>query len=840
MAKDVWLVPLTGGTGKKEKKEMTGSEPKDVWDAFRLMTGFVFLLLVFFSGTAAALPAVRIATIQDGPAIRYGEGAEMLFREILDLTEGEFAVSFPPELQVSGNWDVATIRKKVREMMARPDVDLVIGGGVIASHAICQMQPSPKPAIAAVVIDADLQGLPEKEGRSGIANLNYIRSFQNFERDLVSFQKVARFKRLTVIGDATVVEGIGELGDRIQRFAARHRLHIDFVPATDHANTVLSAMGPETEAVLITPLMRFSEREFSFLVEGLAARKLPSFSLWGREEVEAGILASVAPKTRVSRLVRKVALHVQQVLLGTDAGDLPVAFQPEETLTVNLKTARRIGVYPDWDVLLEAEILHREKEATDPLMTLDAAVKEAIDRNLTVRLSRRDAAISKLSVQSAKAALRPHIGLSMDGQVVDEENAAASLGRQPEQEFLISLAARQVLFSDPDRAGVAIREFTHRARLSELRQTRLDIAEDAALRYLDVLRSRRLASIRMDDLDLTRANLARAENRRDVGYASPAEVYRWESRLATARKSLLEARAVLRQSEVALNRILHQPLGGHVHIADTKLGDPLFFVSDPRIFWFSNNPGRVSVFHDFIVTKARAAAPELEQVDLAIAAANRQVTAAKRRYYLPTVAATGGYRQRLYKEGEGSDDQEIPLGPGMPAIGIPASEDQGWQVGISAELPLYAGGSRSAALDTALEQLGRLRTDRVRIAEALEARMRVALHRTTASWPAIGLSEDAADAAKKNLGLVTDAYERGVVSVMDLLDAQHAALVAEQVAATSVYDFLKDLMAVQRLLGNVDFSATLRERDAMFVALREYFEAAGIRVEMPEAQERGK
>ena len=45
-------------------------------------------------------------------------------------------------------------------------------------------------------------------------------------------------------------------------------------------------------------------------------------------------------------------------------------------------------------------------------------------------------------------------------------------------------------------------------------------------------------------------------------------------------------------------------------------------------------------------------------------------------------------------------------------------------------------------------------------------------------------------------------YE-GVLSIIDLLDAQSAALVAEQSAANATYQFLLDLMEAERAIGGV-------------------------------------
>jgi len=85
----------------------------------------------------------------------------------------------------------------------------------------------------------------------------------------------------------------------------------------------------------------------------------------------------------------------------------------------------------------------------------------------------------------------------------------------------------------------------------------------------------------------------------------------------------------------------------------------------------------------------------------------------------------------------------------------------------------------------------------------------------------------AADAAHRNLELVSDSYERGVVSILDLLDAQNAALVSDQVAANSVFDFLIDLMEVQRAAVNFDFFLSAADRAAWFERLERFFADSG-------------
>ena len=143
--------------------------------------------------------------------------------------------------------------------------------------------------------------------------------------------------------------------------------------------------------------------------------------------------------------------------------------------------------------------------------------------------------------------------------------------------------------------------------------------------------------------------------------------------------------------------------------------------------------------------------------------------------------------------------------------------------GILATLPLFSGGSRFAKTHRAEENLYRLRLQKQAVAERIEQRIRSALHRMGASFAAIRLSKQSADAAQKNLELVLDAYSRGVVSVLDLLDAQNAAVVSEQAAANSVYDFLVDLTEAERSVGQFFALVDKTEADAFFQRLDAQF-----------------
>jgi len=149
-------------------------------------------------------------------------------------------------------------------------------------------------------------------------------------------------------------------------------------------------------------------------------------------------------------------------------------------------------------------------------------------------------------------------------------------------------------------------------------------------------------------------------------------------------------------------------------------------------------------------------------------------------------------------------------------------------VGLGLSFPLFSGGSKEATETKATEDLRRLRLEREATVGRVEERIRSSMFQAAASFPGIRLSREAAEAAKKNLELVVDQYSRGAVDIIKLLNSQNAALTATESAANAVYEFLIDLMNIQRAVGKFDYFLYEEDRAAWFDRLRSFFDKAGV------------
>jgi outer membrane protein TolC/ABC-type uncharacterized transport system substrate-binding protein len=762
-------------------------------------------------------PEIHFALVLDGPSERSAQIRAEFEREITEFFAFERTVRFDGSTE--GDWTVTGVRAAVERALAAPEVDLVLALGPLSSHVLATAPSRPVPAVACFVIDAELQALPRRDGASGAANLTYLDEQYSVRRALEQLSSVVSFRSLVVLISPGVLEAVPALRDRAVQDAEALGGQLAFVPVTDSAAGAVAAIPAGADAALITPLLQLPRSELDALIAGLNRRKLPTFSAVGREEVERGVLAAFAPADDVVRRARRAATNAQRILGGEDPATIHVEFSRESQLTLNMRTAREIGFSPTWPVLTEAELVDAGGDVAGRALTLVSCVREALRADSEVRAARKRLEAGRESVRSARAPLLPQLGAAAAGTVIRKETAEASLGTQPERLVEGSIGWTQSLYSEELRSRWAIERHLHEGRAAEVRAAELDVTLEAATAYLDVLRAMTVAKVQRANLRLSLSNLDLARVRETIGASGRSDVHRWESEVATNRRSVLDADAAVEVARIELNRLLNRPLEEPFAAADVAFDDPDLITGEPRLFEYFANPRTFAAFRDFMVAEGWNASPELREIDASIAARRRAQTAARRSFWLPDVDLEGGLRYTFDESGAGSQDPPAPL---------TAAPSLGWSVELGLSLPIFTGFARHAALREATIDLERLDLERDAVADGIARGVRATLHLAGASFAGIEQAQAAAAAARSNLEIVTEAYGSGAASIITLIDAQNALLVAEQSAASAVYDFLADLMQVERSGGRFHFLEDAEARRAYFERLDSHYRQAGL------------
>jgi outer membrane protein len=782
-------------------------------DSLRCLIAVALLLI----GTVclAQPPRIRVGILTDGPADRELFSAKMIEQELTNVAATNVEIVFPADKRYVADWTLESVNAELDKALADKDVDVLLTLGILASDQAARRNSLSKPVIATLVIDPVLQRYPLVNGHSGRKNFTYVADFQRIEDSVQMFRKLVGFKHLAVLIDSTLLHTLPEVTKKVAQLSVSLQASISVVPVTNDPAAALAALPTGADAVFVTGLLRFNQDAIGKLAGGLAARRLPSFSTIGRSELDSGLMMATGGGQRdTDRLARRILLAIQRIADGEDPADFEVGFPTERKLMINMRTAREVGFSPRWQDLADAEQIDAASSEQQESLTLLDAMRAALAANPALAASRARLESSADDVRIARSSLLPSLDASASRTQIDADRASPLT--QAEKTVSTSIAAQQVIYSESAWANYSISRSLHEASRQSERQDMLDTLESTATAYLNLLRAKSIEVVRASNVQNTRKNLETARVRESVGLGGRSDRLRWIAELARDKQDLLAAESSRRQAETELARIIHRPATAPFTTVESDLDGPLALVSSQRVQALVDTPSQWAMFTEYAAYAAHENSPEIAASEAVITSRNRAVTAARRAYFIPDLAIVSNGSKSLQRTGAGS----------TATFGAPDNES--WSVSLQASLPIFTGGLRKAQLSQARHELRASEADRLTAADAVEARTRAALQRTSSSYPAIALSGEAAAAANENLAMVTDAYGRGVVSITDLIDAQDTALSAGLAAADAKYTFLTDFVTVLRAMGEFEILLEPQSRAAWINRVEAWFRDHGV------------
>lgn len=770
--------------------------------SFRFPVALVVVVLSVLAAPAFGQERVVVGVVGDGSRDRFQEYHERYIDELLALTTSEFDVEVR---RFSGDWTKESIDAAIAQAYADREVDLVLVTGFVANQIAATKREFSKPTFLPLIIDTGLIAGDEALGKSGVANLNFLSIYADFSEDLDTLTRITQYRDLVIFVDAALSSAIPVLQEAAIQESARRGIELSVVLHDGKDHQLMNRVPAQTDAVFVAGLPRMPPADFDRLVEAINGAGLPSYSFIGVPDVERGLLVTNSDPGDVDRQARLNALNMQAVMLGERAENQPTASGAKEQLTINMETARLIGVSPSFDVLNDAVLLNQDVEVAGEQYGLVEIARLALEQNQDLQAEGFGVQAGLEEIARARANLLPQIGASASHSVrKDTPSVSAGLFAERTSDAAISLD--QLLYSDSASANLKIQKELQRTRLASLREFRLDVVQVATTAYYTVLNARSQLAVQENNLKITRANLELAEDRVRIGTSTAADVYRWQAEVARAQISVVNARAAMNQAWETLNRILHKPQGARIGLREASFDEP-FVMNRSDFDQLVQSPADYARFSRFYIDRALRQAPELEQLNARIAAKRRELTSQRRAYWLPDFSLGGRYTSNLDQSGLGAGPQ--------------AGQDlNDWSVGVQATLPLFSGGLKRANVSRASYELMQLESLRASTEERVEEEIRNQLHAAQAAHQQIDLAAVAAEASRKNFELVSDAYARGTVTVIELLDAQDTSLAASAAAAESLYSFLITIMSVQRAIGGYDYLLTPAERDALAAEYR--------------------
>jgi outer membrane protein TolC len=748
---------------------------------------------------------VTIGVVRDGTAPDGDIGGPIEQELLLHLPQGTTA-RFKSDPSFNARWDLLRVPIALRNALDDPETDIVLLIGSLATVEAARPELAlGKPVVSCFVQRADAFRLPHTEGdRSIKENLSFMVLPQRAERDIRTFRELVPFGTLLVAANPNDLEMIGEIGEIFAAYEKKLGIGMQLEPLTSDIDGFLSRMDESVEAVYIARAPRLSRAQRTRLIEGLAERKIPTFSLLGHPDVDLGALSAVTPDI-TEQVVRRVALNLSRLIRGDPVSELPVLLSVDTRLLINGRTAAAIGYSPDRETRLFASFLHGEAlaETAEPLSLAGALrMAEAGNTALTVK----DAEVESIRQDQyrGRSGLLPQLQADVDYTAIDADLSPQFRGVIAEDSLLGKLTLTQMLYDDDVvsdyRSSVRVFEGSERDREAE----RLDVLRAAGEAFLNLALAQALYRIEADNLRLSEDFLELANLRRDVGYSGRAEILRWESVVADRRSALFRSLEKIQAARISLNQILGAEQDRRWIPEEIEVDPNVFYLLGGRLDPILDDFASLKRLRGVLVDLALESGAEIQALEKAIEAQDINLGRMKRRYVLPSFFANLTYAVDLGGSGDG----------------LPTTDDDFYMFMLGASYPVFEGGLRRADVRKATSDMQALERWKKLVEERVEQATRTALDMSEASFSRIRFEQQAAESAGENLSLVRDQYAEGLVNVTDLLSAQNQKFAAEQMAAAAVYEYLANLVRLQRAISWFEDDKTPEERDRFVERIR--------------------
>lgn len=803
---------------------------------FKLLFILIFLYCSVQSGISQDFDddePVRIVFVLDGDNTVFSDLEGVIKQEVTALLSSKFKyLEFNDDKRVSGGFSDAMINQSLDDLYDDPEVDLIIGIGSITSVNLASRGDLPKPSIAIGIINPVFQEIPfTAKQTSGVDNFTYVTLPFSPRRDYEVFRSIVNFKNLGIILSDRFLSSLPKKKTASHYFnKATEGLGFEYriIPVSADSPSFESEILDDLDGVYTGLYFDFSNKQIESLYQAINNKGIPSFAMGGEAYVEMGAMATVSSEDVQNRISRRTALNIEKILDGKNPKNIPVLLGYTQSLMLNQRTMNQIGFYPSFDVLSEAKVLYEDEFANMEILFLLEVIQEALDENLDLRVATLDLESSSKEIGMARSYLLPQMDVSATGLLIDKDRASSSMGQNPEQSIYGTAMLSQLIFSERAFANVSIQKRIFESLEFGYQSTEMDIILDAATLFINILQTVSMETIARENLRATRKNLEIARMRQSTGYSGISDVYRWESKISTDKIDLLTTNENRRLAEYALLEMLNRPfdqkfLTEAVDIKDTNI----FVMGDASISKYIGNAFMKDMFRDFLVMEALTNLPELKELDATIAAHERYMKSVKRTHYLPQIGVFAQADYDFYRGGEGStlEPIEFKLDPSQPPVTINMFEepkDFSWNIGLNASLPISQGGYMHYDRQQSILDLSILKEQRYNISRKLTQQVISLFETASLSYPKIALSANAAENALKSFNIVQDSYSQGVVSITDLIDAQQAAVEANLYSAISVYEYLIDVLMLQRAIGRYFILLPYEERADFFYRLEQY------------------
>lgn len=401
-------------------------------------------------------------------------------------------------------------------------------------------------------------------------------------------------------------------------------------------------------------------------------------------------------------------------------------------------------------------------------LTLSGAIQLAMTQNPVIHSARLNVESSDYQVTAARSGLLPQLNIAEKFQNTD--NPMWAFGTKLNQSNITAMDFDPDRLNNPDAvnnyntslslnwslydggrtfAGLAQSKLNTKYTRMGLKKTEQDVISKTARAYVGLLLAQENQKVVTQALETAKAHQVMINNRFKGGFVVKSDLLRARVRISELTQEQLQAESRVEIAKAMLNTAMGNPM-------DT----PLVPVTPFKICTATKEKQTIWI------QKALANRPDLKQLKLQKEMASKQIEI-NRSGHLPQVMLNGAYE---------IDTEDF------------SDSAESYTVGAMVQLNLFSGNGISARTKAAKSDLKKVNAMYTALTQGVEVQVREAYLTAQSAWQRISVAEQAVTQSEEGLRIVMNRYKSGLLTIVDLLDAQ----VADQQARTLHFKALHD------------------------------------------------
>ncbi|WP_158279862.1 TolC family protein [Coraliomargarita sinensis] len=422
-----------------------------------------------------------------------------------------------------------------------------------------------------------------------------------------------------------------------------------------------------------------------------------------------------------------------------------------------------------------AEASSKEAPSPDVSGPMHLSVEDVIERvkgqNLELLIQKENVRRALEQAYQRRAELLPQFGLRAQQMrtQLGRGFAGANTNSPPFNSFGSRIEGSLSLIDAERYADFRIAKLSHAIEQLDYEVAVQDLLDQAILLYFTQLRDIRRIEIFQGNLEREQRLLDLAQQQFDAGVAVKIDVTRAEVRLATVKRSLMEAETAADDSILQLKNLLDIDLNTEV-VLDRSLVDGV--KSPPAL-------KRYGLMAD--LTELR---PELQSQELQL----DQAKLAKRAVTWQRLPSLELFADWGYDSNEAFDGEE----------------GEAWMVGIEASIPIWEGGRIAAESREARAAVRQNEYATRQLRNEIERQFKFAMLDMDSRYAQIEIARDEVRLGKDEVDQARERYNEGLADNRELIDAQQRLADAESSHLRAIYLYGLSRLSFARAIGSVE------------------------------------